>query len=67
MENKDLLIEKLLAEIMQLKAMLAEQAADIAALKKRLGKDSNNSSKPPSSDRLSKPRKAGSCGTTYGT
>jgi hypothetical protein len=38
MENKDLLIEKLLAEIMQLKAMLAEQAADIAALKKRLGK-----------------------------
>jgi transposase len=40
---------------MQLKAMLAEQAADIAALKKRLGKDSNNSSKPPSSDRLSKP------------
>ena len=55
MENKDLLIEKLLAEIMQLKAMLAEQAADIAALKKRLGKDSNNSSKPPSSDRLSKP------------
>lgn len=62
MDSKDLLIEKLLEKIAQLEQLVSEQAAIIAtqaakieALEKRLGKNSRNSAKPPSSDGLSKP------------
>ena len=51
--------------IAELRAVNAEQARLIAALQtrvveleRRLGKDSSNSSKPPSSDGLSKPARA---------
>lgn len=62
MDEKDLLIQRLFDEIATLKQIIAEQSAIIAKqsarideLEKRLGKNSNNSSKPPSSDGLSKP------------
>lgn len=62
MDGKDILIQRLFDEIAALKqiiaeqsAKIAEQSARIAELEKRLGKNSNNSSKPPSSDGLSKP------------
>lgn len=67
MDNKDLLIKKLLERIAKLEQLVAEQAAIIAAqatkievLEKRLGKNSRNSSKPPSSDGLSKAPRTGS-------
>ncbi len=67
MDSKDLLIEKLLKRIAKLEQLVAEQgaviaaqAAKIEALEKRLGKNSRNSSKPPSSDGLSKPPRTGS-------
>lgn len=47
MDNKDKIIEKLRAEISLLKE-------EIALLKRRLGLDSETSSKPPSSDGLKK-------------
>ena len=50
MDEKDIVIEKLLARIDELEALVAE-------LTKRLSKNSRNSSKPPSSDGLSKPPK----------
>lgn len=55
MDEKDILIQRLFDEIAALKQIIAEQSARIAELEKRLGKNSNNSSKPPSSDGLSKP------------
>lgn len=55
MDEKDILIQRLFDEINALKQIIAEQSARIAELEKRLGKNSNNSSKPPSSDGLSKP------------
>ncbi len=62
MDEKDILIKQLLIKIEQLERIIAEQALIIAKqstriteLEKRLGKNSNNSSKPPSSDGLSKP------------
>ena len=47
MDEKDLIIAKLLEKIAQLEKRIAE-------LEKRLGKNSSNSSKPPASDGLSK-------------
>jgi transposase len=55
MDKKDILIQRLFDEISALKKIISEQSARIAELEKRLGKNSNNSSKPPSSDGLSKP------------
>jgi transposase len=62
MDTKDQLIQKLLEEIATLKQIietqalqLEQQTAKIAELEKRLAKNSRNSSKPPSSDGLSKP------------
>jgi transposase len=53
------------AVIVELRAVNAEQArliarlqARVAELERRLGKDSSNSSKPPSSDGLGKPARA---------
>src|SRR5215207_8923533 len=53
------------AVIVELRAANAEQArlivtlkARVAELERRLGKDSSNSSKPPSSDGLGKPTRA---------
>ncbi len=63
MDDKDQIIKTLLEKIVQLEAIVAEQSAiiakqavKIAELEKRLNKNSRNSSKPPSSDGLSKPR-----------
>jgi transposase len=54
-EHEDFLvaqIEKLLAENAALKALIEGQQARIAELERRLGLNSSNSSKPPSSDGL---------------
>jgi transposase len=48
------LIEQLLDRIEKLEAIIAEQAERIKQLEERLAKNSKNSSKPPSSDGLSK-------------
>ena len=48
--------EILIAIIMALQQQLAEQAALIQELRDQLAKNSRNSSKPPSSDGLKKPR-----------
>jgi transposase len=54
-------IEELLQELVALRAENAALKQEIAELRRRLGKDSSNSSKPPSSDGLAKkPRIAGS-------
>jgi transposase len=50
MDEKDLIIQVLLEENKQLKAIIAKLEARIAELEKRLGLNSGNSSKPPSSD-----------------
>src|SRR3989338_6386715 len=55
MEEKDTLIRRLFDEIASLKKIIAEQSTRITELEKRLGKNSNNNSKPLSSDGLSKP------------
>ena len=55
MKNYEEIIEKLLARITELEALVAKQAIEIAELKRRLNKNSSNSSKPPSSDGLKKP------------
>ncbi len=54
MDDNAQLIETLLQRIATLEVLLAQQAAEIAELKKRLSKNSSNSSKPPSSDGLGK-------------
>ena len=55
MKNYEEIIEKLLARITELEALVEKQAIEIADLKRRLNKNSSNSSKPPSSDGLKKP------------
>ena len=55
MKNQNSQIEKLVARIKSLEALVKSQAAEIADLKSRLNKNSRNSSRPPSSDGLSKP------------
>lgn len=55
MDEKDVLIKKLLEENAALKQIIEMLTAKIAELEKRLNKNSKNSSKPPSSDGLSKP------------
>jgi transposase len=54
MDEKDILIQKLMEKIAALEKLVEQQAARIAELEKRLNKNSSNSSKPPSSDGLSK-------------
>jgi hypothetical protein len=54
MKNYEEIIEKLLARITELEALVAKQAIEIAELKRRLNKNSSNSSKSPSSDGLKK-------------
>lgn len=60
MDEKDLLIQKLMDRIAVLEKLVEQQAARIAELEKRLNKNSSNSSKPPSSDGLSKPPRTNS-------
>lgn len=60
MKNYEEIIEKLLARIAELEALVAKQAIEIADLKRRLNKNSSNSSKPPSSDGLKKPARTSS-------
>ncbi len=52
----DLDKETLVSIILELQQMLAEQAAEIQSLRDQISKDSGNSSKPPGSDGLKKPR-----------
>ena len=49
------IIETYQEKISTLEAIISQQAARIAEMEKRLNKNSRNSSKPPSSDGLSKP------------
>ena len=51
----DLSKDKLIALLLAQEARLAEQAARLAELERRLGLNSGNSGKPPSSDGLAKP------------
>ncbi len=60
MDEKDLLIQKLMDKIAVFEQIVKQQAARIAELEKRLDKNSSNSSKPPSSDGLSKPPRTSS-------
>jgi len=55
MDEKDLLIQRLLEEIAILKKIVAEQSVRITELERCLGLNSKNSSKPPSSDGFKKP------------
>jgi len=48
--------ETLITIIMELQQMVKEQAVEIQALRDQLAKNSQNSSKPSSSDGLKKPR-----------
>jgi Family of unknown function (DUF6444) len=52
MKNYEEIIEKLLGRITELEGLVAKQAIEIAELKRRLNKNSSNSSRPPSSDGL---------------
>ena len=54
MKDYEQIISTLLAKIADLEKVVIQQAARIAALEKRLDKNSSNSSKLPSSDGLSK-------------
>jgi transposase len=58
MDKLDLvdLVEVLLTRLQQLETLVQEQAATIQTLQDHLAKNSGNSSKPPSSDGLKKPR-----------
>jgi transposase len=59
-------IEKLLTENAALRALVEGQLARIAELERRLGLDSSNSSKPPSSDGLKRPVRTSSLRTPSG-
>ena len=54
------LVKAQAAEMAALKAQVAELVALVAELQRRLGLNSSNSSKPPSSDGLKKPARTGS-------
>ena len=65
MDDKDALIkqliasnEQLIARNAELEALVYSQAAEIEKLKNQLNKNSTNSSKPPSSDGLSRPNRS---------
>ncbi len=60
MKDYEQIISTLLAKIAELEKVVKQQAAKIADLEKRLNKNSSNSSKPPSSDGLSKPPRTAS-------
>jgi len=60
MKDYEQIISTLLAKIADLEKVVIKQAARIADLEKRLDKNSSNSSKPPSSDGLSKPPRTSS-------
>jgi hypothetical protein len=67
MDEKDQLNQKLTERVAELEKLVEQQAKMIAAqsvriaeLEKRLNKNSSNSSKPPSSDGLSKPPRTNS-------
>ncbi len=55
MKDYEKIISTLLTKIAELELVVKQQAAKIADLERRLNKNSRNSSKPPSSDGLSKP------------
>lgn len=55
MKDYEQIISTLLEKIVALEKLVIQQAERIAELEKRLDKNSRNSSKPPSSDGLSKP------------
>jgi transposase len=55
MDEKDKIIQKLMEEVAALRKLVEQQSLRISELEKRLNKNSSNSSKPPSSDGLSKP------------
>jgi Transposase IS66 family/Family of unknown function (DUF6444) len=52
MKNYEQIISTLLAKIADLEKLVIQQATRIAELEKRLDKNSRNSSKPPSSEKL---------------
>lgn len=60
MDEKDQIIQKLMEEIAALRKLVEQQSLRISELERRLNKNSNNSSKPPSSDGLSKPPRTSS-------
>jgi len=60
MKDYEQIIRTLLSRIAELEKVVSQQAAEIEELKRRLNKDSSNSSKPPSSDGLKKPSRTSS-------
>jgi transposase len=60
MDEKDKIIQKLMEEVAALRKFVEKQSVRISELERRLNKDSSNSSKPPSSDGLSKPSRTSS-------
>jgi len=62
MKDYEQIISTLLAKIAKLEKIVEQQAARIAELEKRLNKNSNNSSKPPSSDGLKRPVRTSTLG-----
>ena len=60
MDEKDLIIQKLMEEVTALRKLVEQQSLRISELERRLNKNSSNSSKPPSSDGLSKPPRTNS-------
>ena len=60
-EQKDELTRFLFAEVTRLSAQVTALLAEVAELKARVNKNSQNSSKPPSSDGLAKKKKRARC------
>ena len=55
MDEKDQRVAQLLKRIEALEKLVKEQGVEMVCLKKQLGKNSNNRSKPPSMDGWNKP------------